>query len=144
MKKIILTTLIFLTALQAQAFEDVVLATDGKVSNLKIEDNSIINVYPLATIQNEKNILFIIPIKNGKTMFSLMKNETDKFEFEVDVKEDETIISERVGFEAISLDEPPEILDYEIDLPPVIKVKKTINIDGANIEIDSDEGEANG
>ena len=52
MKKIILTTLIFLTALQAQAFEDVVLATDGKVSNLKIEDNSIINIYPLATIQN--------------------------------------------------------------------------------------------
>ncbi len=136
MKKIILTTLIFLTALQAQAFEDFILSTDGKVSNIKIEDPSVVNINPLTTILNEKNTLFIIPQKTGETSFSLQK-EGEVFSFNIKIDENETLINEIEGFELISLDTHPVILDCEIDAPPVYKEKETINIDGAIIEVDS-------
>ena len=117
MKKIILIFLIFLTALQAQAFEDFVLSTDGKISNIKIEDNSIVNINPLTTILNEKNTLFIIPQKLGETSFSLQKNN-ETFKFSIKIDEEETTIS-------------------EIDAPPVFRQKDTINIDGAIIDINT-------
>ena len=140
MKKIILTTLIFLTSLQAQAFEDFILSTDSKISNIKIKDTSVININPLTTILNEKNILFITPIKIGETSFSLQK-EDKIFNFNVVVKDKETIISKNDEFEIVSLDTHPQILDCEIDLPPVLKKKETINIDGAIIEIEPNSEE---
>ena len=141
MKKIILTTLIFLTALQAQAFEDFILSTDSKISNIKIKDTSVIKINPLTTILNEKNTLFIIPQKIGETSFSLQKGDKI-FNFNVVVKDNETIISETDEFEIVSLDTHPQILDCEIDLPPVLKKKETINIDGAIIEIEPNSEEA--
>lgn len=136
MKKIILIFLIFLTALQAQAFEDFVLSTDGKISNIKIEDNSIVNINPLTTILNEKNTLFIIPQKLGETSFSLQKNN-ETFKFSIKIDEEKTTISEIDGFEIVSLDTHPIILDCEIDAPPVFRQKDTINIDGAIIDINT-------
>lgn len=136
MKKLIIIFLIFLTSLQAQAFEDFILSADSKISNIKIEDTSIININPLATILNEKNVLFITPQKIGKTSFSLQKNDKT-YKFDVVIKENETIISKNNEFEIISLDTLPQIFDYQIDVPPIFKKKETINIDGAIIEIDT-------
>lgn len=140
MKKIILTTLIFLTSLQAQAFEDFVLSTGTKISNIKIKDTSVININPLTTILNEKNTLFIIPQKIGETSFSLQK-DGKIFNFNIVVKDNETIISENNEFEIVSLDTHPQILDCEIDTPPVLKKKETINIDGAIIEVEPNSEE---
>ena len=140
MKKIILTTLIFITSLQAQAFEDFVLSTDTKISNITIKDTSVININPLPTILNEKNTLFIIPQKIGETSFSLQK-DGKIFNFNVVVKDNETIISENDEFEIVSLDTHPQILDCEIDTPPVLKKKETINIDGAIIEVEPNSEE---
>lgn len=136
MNKFLTTIFIFCFSLQAQAFEDFILSTDGKISNIKIEDTSIININPLTTIQNERNTLFIIPQKIGETSFSLQK-EGDFFKFNIKIDENETMISDIEGFEVVSLDTHPVILDYEIDTPPVLKKKETINIDGAIIEIDT-------
>lgn len=141
MKKLIIIFLIFLTSLQAQAFEDIILSTDGKISNIKIENASIININPLTTIQNERNTLFITPVKTGETNFSL-KKMNKIYNFNVNVEENKTIISENETFEIIPLDTHPSILDYQVDLPPVLRKKETINIDGAVIEVDQNDEEA--
>ena len=73
--------------------------------------------------------------------YSLIK-ANEKYTFNIKVDEDETFINNIEGFEIVSLDTPPQILDFEIDPPPVLKKEKeTINIDGATIEVDNEEGE---
>ena len=136
MKKFFLITLIFFISLQAQAFEELVLSADEKISDIKIEDNSILNIYPLTTILNEKNILFLVPQKTGNTSFSLLK-EGKKYNFDVKITESDTDVAEQGGFEILPLDNHPIILDCDIDIPPIIKKNETINIDGAEIEVDS-------
>ncbi len=116
MKKIFL--LLFLITLPAQAFQDCVIFNDGKLSDISIEKNDIIDVYPLITVMNEKNTLMVHPLKEGVTRFCVLKNGKDKFMFNVEVRQDETIISENDGFDIFPVDEPPEVFDYELDLPP--------------------------
>lgn len=143
MKKIILIFLIFFFTLQAQAFEDVILSAEEKISNIKIEEDSIINVNHLTTIQNKKNILFILPKREGKTKLFLTK-KNKQYVFEIEVKKRKTYVEKKEDFEIVSLDTPPSFFDYQIDIPPIISKKETINIDGATIEINSERGEDNG
>ena len=141
MKKIIMILLIFFSALQANAFEDLILSSNEKMTDIKIENNQIINIHYLTTILNEKDTIFINPINIGETSFSLIK-ANEKYTFNIKVDEDETFINNIEGFEIVSLDTPPQILDFEIDPPPVLnKAKETINIDGATIEVYNEEGE---
>ena len=143
MKKIILIFLIFFFTLQAQAFEDVILSAEEKISNIKIEEDSIINVNHLTTIQNKKNILFILPKREGKTKLFLTK-KNKQYVFEIEVKKEKTYVEKKEDFEIVLLDTPPSFFDYQIDIPPIISKKETINIDGATIEINSERGEDNG
>ena len=57
MKKYFAILLIFLSNLQAFAFEEIIVSTDAKLTDIKIKDNSIVNVYPLVTILNEKKYI---------------------------------------------------------------------------------------
>lgn len=139
-KKILILLSIFSINLQAQAFEDYIITTNGKLTNIKIENNQIIDVFPLITVMNEKNTLIVHPLKEGTTCFSIKKNMTESFLFHVKVLKDETIIAPVDGFNILPLDEPPIILDYAIDKPPIIK---NINIDGTNIDINSIKEEEN-
>ena len=139
-KRLIIFFICYLT-LQANAFEDLILSSNEKMTDIKIENNQIINIHYLTTILNEKDTIFINPINIGETSFSLIK-ANEKYTFNVKVDEDETFINNIEGFEIVSLDTPPQILDFEIDPPPVLKKEKeTINIDGATIEVDNEEGE---
>ena len=112
-----------LIILPAQAFQDCVITTDGKLSDISIEQNDIIDVYPLFTVMNEKNTLFVHPLKEGKTRLCVLKNNKNIVMFNVEVKPDETIISEAEGFEILSIDPPPEAEGdiFELDPPPGIK-----------------------
>ena len=112
--------LLSLIMLPAQAFQDCVITADGKLSDISIEQNDIIDVYPLFTVMNEKNTLFVHPLKEGKTRLCVLKNNKKIVMFNVEVKPDETIISEAEGFEVFSIDPPPEAQEYsfELDLPP--------------------------
>ena len=124
LKKIFfLITLISLFAPQAQAFEDYIITTDGKLTQISIENNQIIDVFPLVTIMNEKNTLIIHPLKEGITAFTVKKDGQEKFMFNVLVEEDKTEISPNDGFEILPIDEPPIIMDYMIDLPPEVNNK---------------------
>ncbi len=121
MKKILF--LLSLIMLPAQAFQDCVITADGKLSDISIEQNDIIDVYPLFTVMNEKNTLFVHPLKEGKTRLCVLKNNKNIVMFTVEVKPDETIISEAEGFEILSIDPPPEAEGdiFELDPPPKIK-----------------------
>lgn len=109
--------LLFLT-LQAQAFEECIVTTKGKLTDIKIEDNTILNVYPLITIMNDKNTLMISPLKEGKTSFSVLKNNKERFEFNVEITKDQTYIKEVKGFEILTIDEP-KTNEFELDEPPI-------------------------
>ena len=122
MKKWLIIALIFLSTLQAQAFEDYIIVTKGKLTNIKIEDNTIVDVCPLITIMNNKNTLIVHPLKQGKTSFSVLKNGKEKIIFDVEVQENKTKIGEVKSFEILSLDNPPEDKkeDLFLDLPPML------------------------
>lgn len=102
-----------------QAFEDYVISTNGKLTDIKIADNTIIDVCPHITIMNEKNTLFVHPLKVGKTSFSVLKNNKKICIFYVDVLENETKISGDKDFEILSLDIPPS--GFQLDMPPKLK-----------------------
>lgn len=105
--------------LQAQAFEDCIVTTNGKLTDISIEDNKIIDVCPLVTISNDKNTLIVSPLKTGKTRFCVLKNNKDIVMFNVEVLENKTIIDEVKGFDILTIDAPFE--DLDLDEPPVTK-----------------------
>ena len=122
MNKFLATIFILCFSLQAQAFEDCVITTNGKLTDISIEDNTIIDVCPLVTIMNNKNTLIVSPLKVGKTRFCVLKNNKDIIMFNVEVKENKTIIEDVKGFDILAIDVPFE--EFVLDLPPI---KKEIN-----------------
>lgn len=117
-KKIVLISFLILSIIPAQAFEDCVITTNGKLSDISIEHNDILDVYPLITIMNEKNTLIFHPLKAGKTRVCVLKNNKEKVMFNVNITEEKTIIDEVEGFDILQIDTPPDIYEYELDIPP--------------------------
>ena len=123
---ILLTGIIFMQS--ANAFEDCIITTNGKLTNIKIEHNDIIDVYPLVTISNEKNTLFVQPLKTGETKFTVIKNNKDKYLFDVKVTEAKTEINEIQGFDILTVDCPPNLYEYYFDLDEPPEVNNTSDI----------------
>ncbi len=102
------------------AFEDYLIINDDKLTDISIEHNDIINVFPIITIMNEKNTLYVQPLKVGDTRFCVLKGKKDKIMFNVSVKEDETIIQDVEGFDILKVDVPIDNFEFDLDLPPII------------------------
>ena len=115
------------------AYEDCIISTNGKLTDITIQYNNIIDVFPLINIANDKNMLIVHPLKEGQTKFSVLKNGKEKFFFNVNVTKEETKIDEVSGFEIFTLDCPPGAYEYyfDIDEPPMLDVneKNQIEID---------------
>jgi len=120
-KKVITIIFIFFTTLSVQAYEDCIIGSDGKLTNIQIKDNTVADVYPIITLMNEKNMLIVHPLKEGETSVCVLKDDKDIINFNVKVKKDETIIEEVEGLEILTIDEPEE--PFELDKPPVLKKK---------------------
>ena len=103
------------------AFEDCLISSDSKLTDIRIEHNDIINVYPIYTLLNEKNTLYVQPLKQGETKFTVLMNNKDKHMFSVKVEAEKTIIDNITGFDVVSIDLPPGIYEYELDEPPISK-----------------------
>lgn len=129
MKKYILILLFSILNLPVFAFEDCVISTNGKLTNIKIQNNDIIDVCPLITIMNDRNTLFVHPLKSGSTKFTIIKNGKDKYLFNVKVSEDSTQIDEVKGFDILTIDCPPRAYEYYFDLdePPANSEDDFIN-----------------
>ena len=108
---------IFFITLQVQAFEECIITTNGKLTNISVVDDSIVEINSLITIMNEKNTLMVLPLKVGKTKVSVVKNNKDKIIFNIEVLENKTIIDKVEGFEILALDIPME--GFELDEPPI-------------------------
>lgn len=141
-----LIALISVSTLQTQAFEEYILSTENTLSKIFVENQEILKVQPMITIDNSKNTLFITPLKEGQTSFSFIKNGTENVSINVKIDEDKTFFSEIEGFDIVAFDEPPIILDCNLDRPPIIKNDQqtnNINIDGAVVDtktLDKEEG----
>ena len=116
-------TILFIIALtlSAQAYEDCIVTNSGKLTDINIEDNTVIDVFPIVTIMNEKNTLIVHPLKSGRTRFCALKNNKNVVLFEVAVTDMETTINAPDGFEVLSLDSPDNEAEFEIDPPPEVK-----------------------
>lgn len=117
-KKFIPILLILLSTLSAQAFEDCIIMNSGKLTDINIEDNTVIDVFPLVTIMNEKNTLIVHPLKPGKTRFCALKNGKNLVLFEVEATEVETRINAPDGFQVYTVDPPNDEFEFELDEPP--------------------------
>lgn len=122
MKKLILILLFSMLSLPVFAFEDCIIITNGRLTDIKIQQNDIIDVFPLITIMNDKNTLIVHPLKEGSTKFTVIKNNKDKYLFKVNVTAESTVIDEVKGFDIFTVDCPPGAYEYyfELDEPPYL------------------------
>ncbi len=120
MNKWVVATFLLFFALQANAFEDYIITTKGKLTDIQIENNKIVDICPLITVMNEKNTLIVHPLQEGITCFTVMKNDKEKFLFNIKITKEKTTILPIEGFEILAIDVPPLETQIDIDLPPNI------------------------
>ena len=121
-KKFLIIFLFILSSIiKTYAFEDVIITTKGKLTDIRIENNQIVDIYPLITIANEKNTLIVHPLAVGQTCFTVMKNEKEKLFFQIKITEDETVVRGVEGVDILTLDAPPESIESFIDEPPILR-----------------------
>ncbi len=116
--------IIFLLMLLAPvyAYQDYIVTANGKLTDIGIEDNKVIDVYPLVTIMNDKNTLIVHPLKVGSTRFCVLKNNKNIVMFNIKVEQDKTQIDEVEGFDILPIDTPDGVRDnetFELDIPPM-------------------------
>ena len=116
MYKIAIPLIFLLSTNTVFAFQDCIIESDGKLTDISIENNTIVDVCPIFTIMNEKNTLYVHPLKEGQTRICVLKNGKQKIMFNVQITENETKIDDIEGFDILTIDEPPEEID--IDEPP--------------------------
>jgi hypothetical protein len=121
LKQLFAITLILGTNLCANAYEDCLIVGNGKLTNIKIEDNTIVDVCPLVTVMNDKNTLVVHPLKEGETKFCVLQDDKNIIMFNIKITENITKIEEVEGFSILTVDEPPLADDdeYELVEPPM-------------------------
>ena len=118
MYKIAIPLIFLLSANTVFAFQDCIIESDGKLTDISIENNTIVDVCPIFTIMNEKNTLYVHPLKEGQTRVCVLKDGKQKIMFSVEITENETTIDDIEGFDILTIDEPPEVEEIDIDEPP--------------------------
>lgn len=121
-KKLLLLSFLFMFILPAYSYEDIIISSPDKITDIKIEYNDIIDVYPLITLTNDKKILFVEPLKKGSSRFIVTKDKNSQAVFSVKVETDNTKVEGPEEFEIFALDIPPEayVYEFDIDEPPEV------------------------
>lgn len=111
------------------AYEDCIITTNGKLTDIKIQQNDIVDIFPIVTISNDKNILIVHPLKEGESKFTVLKNHKEKYLFSVKVGKDKTIINDVNGFDIMTIDCPPfeKGFEYYFDLDEPPKIDDKVN-----------------
>ena len=114
-------------AIPSHAFEDYVIIGNGKLTDISIENNKLVDVCPLITVMNEKNTLIVKPLEVGSTRFCVLKNNKDICMFNINIEENKTTIDEVEGFDIFALDIQDinntnnEEDEFELDEPPILR-----------------------
>ena len=102
------------------AYQDLIITTDGRLTDISIKNNKLVDVYPLITVMNEKNTLIVHPLTVGSTRICVLKNNKNIFMFNIKITKDETIIDEVEGFDILPIDKPFKDEDkFELDKPQI-------------------------
>lgn len=116
MKKLLIIFLMLFSP--AFAYQDCLITTDGKLTDISIENNKLVDVYPLITVMNEKNTLIVHPLAVGSTRICVLKNNKNIVMFNIKITKDETIIDEVEGFDILPIDKPfKDNEEFELDKP---------------------------
>lgn len=130
MKKLLLIILLINFMSPVFAFEDYMIVSKIPVKSVAVENNKIINVNPLFTIDNEKKIIILSPISTGKTKITVNTIEDEKI-IEVKITNKKTSLKPQEGFEYFQMDDPP--FEIEIPEPPaVIDIPTPLTTGGHN------------
>lgn len=119
MKKILSALIVLLIPAQAFAFEDYLIMSSVPVKSVVSQDNEIITAVPVFTIDNAKQTIILKAKKEGKTTVTISFFE-GKEVIKVEVKQEQTILSENDKFEYMLLDKPGD-KPVEILPPPYIR-----------------------
>ena len=120
MKRTLLLLIVFLIPVKAFAYRDYVLFSDSPVKSATVEDKSVLEAFPVQTIDNSKKTIILKSKKEGKTNIILI-TDNGKSYIEAVVKKDETDVKKIKGFDVKPFDFPPENLKIDgidILLPP--------------------------
>ncbi len=119
MQKILSSLIILLIPSQAFAFEDYLIMSSVPVKSVISGDNEIITAVPVFTIDNSKQTIVLKAKKVGKTVLTITFPDGREV-IKVEVKPEQTILSENEKFEYMLLDKP-EDEPVEILPPPSIR-----------------------
>ena len=103
MRKIFLTLLIFLGALQAYGFEDYIILSDIKVDSVYSKNENIVSVIPFYTIDNSKGTLILKAKSEGNTQIFIETNSGNII-LDVNVTDKKTVLSEADGITVFPID----------------------------------------
>lgn len=136
MLKNLLTILTILcSSVTVFAYQDCIIMSDGKLTDINIEDNTIVDITPVITVMNEKNTLMVHPLKQGSTKFCVLKNDKSLALFTIEVTELETIITPPLGFDVFTIDSPGNEIEFNLDEPP-----SKLNFDNTNYKNGKNNG----
>ena len=133
MKKFIFLTCCLFISNSAFSFENYIITSENKITNVENKTPDIIDVKILTTIMNEKNTVIVECKKAGKGEFVLTsRGMLDKFT--VNSSEEKSTIVYPKGYFCHVLDKAPGV--YELDPPPVHVPSKRVKPKGlTSIEI---------
>lgn len=105
MKKLILLILTATICSPALAFDDYVIISARPIRYVNVQNDEILTIRPVSTIDNDKKLLIMTPKKVGKTKINVFSGEEVRT-IEVNVTEKSTEIQPTDGFEYYIIDEP--------------------------------------
>ena len=113
MKKTLLLCLLLMSP--AFAYENYIIITDTPYSRVNAVNEDILRAKPIYTLYNSKNIITVVPVKEGKTKINI-EYFGKKTSVDVTVAKDKTVIKPHDGMNYYSLDVPPG--GIELPKPP--------------------------
>ena len=113
MQKILSSLIILLIPSQAFAFEDYLIMSSVPVKSVISGDNEIITAVPVFTIDNSKQTIVLKAKKVGKTALTITFPDGIEV-IKVEVKPEQTILSENEKFEYMLLDKPPNATGKDV------------------------------
>ncbi len=114
MKKTLLT--ILLATAPAYGFEEYMIISNSAVKSVAVQNQEILEAKPVFTIDNQKKIILITPLKEGKTKLNINLIDNKKETLDIKIETEKTNIKQNKNFNYFAIDIPPENL--LVPLPP--------------------------
>ena len=110
LKKIMSLLIISSFLAPCHAYENYMLMTDKKVTNIKVSNEDVITVKPIVSLNCDGNSMMIIPRSVGRSNLSFCKGKK-RIKLWVIVKANKTCIKKVNGVKVVPMGLPPELIN---------------------------------